>query len=457
MRNKIKKVAGTIVAMVMLIIVSIPIVSYAKVDTVYYLGEGQQAKKDSNYKKNKEIGTSDAHYDWNLGKFCISGFSGNPQNHEGQLVILKNVGDEISLSFLLEQDIDALNGAEKVFISEDEKAYDEAFNISKEDETNFGRGALLIKKTDYQNKITYEYYMDYLNGVAQGANTDIILFEEGDYEIALDYQIRENHLNVWKVSTAPTYSHYQIKTSFSVRNSNCMVYPFDVSTGSELVNTSFTENGFYLDMAKSRYLDINIEKQNFIDNDNTFETDTRFNKTATDGEEFTDEGIYIITVHNKYTSGGDTTKKIYVGANPILKAYVTTGNDIAYIKQMVEQGATIEDDGTITLPTAETIEAEETEVTDSELLTPSDEEIEDPVEEIVDEKTTFDSTKFIPSIVTAVIVLLLISFIIARSYKAKKEAEAKKLAEEQVQKDPETLLEEDLVGEAQNDNKEDEE
>ncbi len=141
---------------------------------------------------------------------------------------------------------------------------------------------------------------------------------------------------------------------FSIRNGNCMVYPFDVETGAELLNTAFTENGFYLDLAKSRYLTIDVVKQNYVETDGTLVEDTRFNKPALDGEEFTDEGIYIATVKNLYT-GSETEKKIYIGSNPILKAYVTTSKDISDIKNMVNEGATIEEDGTITLLSSEVI------------------------------------------------------------------------------------------------------
>ena len=40
-----------------------------------------------------------------------------------------------------------------------------------------------------------------------------------------------------------------------------MAYPIDVKTGSELTNSSMTENGFRLDLAKSRYLKINLKKE----------------------------------------------------------------------------------------------------------------------------------------------------------------------------------------------------
>ena len=74
---------------------------------------------------------------------------------------------------------------------------------------------------------------------------------------------------------------------------------------------------------------------------------------AKDGAEFTDEGIYTITVQNKYTRQ-ETVKKIYVGTNSILKAYVVTGKSISEIRSMVNKGAVINADGTITENTENT-------------------------------------------------------------------------------------------------------
>ena len=62
---------------------------------------------------------------------------------------------------------------------------------------------------------------------------------------------------------------------FSIRNGNCMVYPFDIITGTELSNNALTENGFKLDMAKSRYLIINVKKEIIKSNNNGYDTDER--------------------------------------------------------------------------------------------------------------------------------------------------------------------------------------
>ena len=157
-----------------------------------------------------------------------------------------------------------------------------------------------------------------------------------------------------------------------------MVYPFDIATGSELTNSSMTENGFRLDLAKSRYLNVNIKREVLKDSADGLVEDTRFNGPAKDGAEYTDEGIYTITVSNNYTNQF-TVKKIYVGTNNILRAYMTTGLSIPEINNLVADGATILDDGTIKL--ADKVVESETE---AETTQPTDTTTKATTEEIVD-------------------------------------------------------------------------
>ncbi len=58
--------------------------------------------------------------------------------------------------------------------------------------------------------------------------------------------------------------------------------------------------------------------------------DVRFNRPARDGEEYTREGIYTITVQNEYT-GQETTKTLYVGSDDRLIDYVTQGLSLEQI------------------------------------------------------------------------------------------------------------------------------
>ena len=83
-----------------------------------------------------------------------------------------------------------------------------------------------------------------------------------------------------------------------------MVYPIDLKTGSEL-RTSYTENGFRLDMARSRYLDLSVKKS-VLTSDGL---DLRESQISNDQEEFADEGIYKFTVKNKITED-EVTKTI---------------------------------------------------------------------------------------------------------------------------------------------------
>ena len=58
--------------------------------------------------------------------------------------------------------------------------------------TNFKHGTLIIRFTDFQgNKSDPIIYTDFLAANARtGADTRVQFFEEGDYEVALDYEIK---------------------------------------------------------------------------------------------------------------------------------------------------------------------------------------------------------------------------------------------------------------------------
>ena len=292
---------------------------------VYYLGEAVNAGKDTGFSENNEITKKDPHYNWTLGSFSVNGYTRVITDDENP-IFLKTVGDEIVLDFQLEQDIDALNNDKSLMIANDKKAYQNKKGIS-------------------------QLYTDYLSGVKVGANTQVEICEEGDYEVALDYSVRDKKITVPFIDKTirSTYNDYKIYFTFSVRNGNCMVFPFDVATGEELTNKAITENGFYLDLAKSRYLEINVKKEDLREGATGLTEDVRFNKPASDGEKYTDEGIYTITVSNPYTEE-ETVKKIYVGTNSVLKAYMTTGYAISDIQSLLKNGAIIDDDGNITIP-----------------------------------------------------------------------------------------------------------
>lgn len=311
-------------------------------EQTYALGEKTRVKEFDGYSGSSEIKKDDVHYGWDIGQFFVSGYTDKVKESDGNVVFLKNVGDTVTLWFNLQQDINKLNGDEDLKITADTEGFDQYFETPR---INFGKGTLIIRYTDYNNNSSEpQIYTKYLEANATvGSNTKVQLFEEGDYEIALDYEVTSDEL-IDKVG------HYRIFFTFSVRNGNCMVYPLDVSTGSELTNSSMTENGFMLDLAKSRYLQINVKREILTESADGLVEDTRANGPAKDGAKYVDEGIYTITATNQYTNQ-TTTKKIYVGTNNVLKAFMISGLSIEEINKLVSEGATIDDEGIITLST----------------------------------------------------------------------------------------------------------
>jgi hypothetical protein len=354
MARKIKALSLAIVILLMGIGVSSIMVSAAEPQISIFDGHTLKTNtgKDNGYSGNNKIGIDDPHYGWEIGDFKVTGFTSTAKDEYGDIVFLKNLNDEIELKFFLNQNIEALNGNDNLKISDDKNTYDEYFETKK---TDFGRGALIVRKTDYQgNKDVPTIYKDFLSAKVVGADTTIDLYEEGDYEVALDYEIVEG-------SIIKSYENYRVFFKFSVRNGNCMVYPNDIKTGAELSNGSYTENGFSLNLADSRYLTIGIKRDIMSSNGNGLEN-FRFNRPASDGEQYTEEGIYTFTVYNLYTKES-TTVKIYVGKNNIMKAHLRYGIPISEINERVKNGAKISNSGVITDPPPTTTTVTTTTVT----------------------------------------------------------------------------------------------
>lgn len=330
-------------ALVMLLVVP-ALAAAPREELRYYLGSPVNAGADTGYTGSDTIDEDDPHFGWNLGSFYVSGYTRSCESG-GNPVFLKNPGDTVCLWFRLEQPLDCLNGDPLLTVEADTNGYDTWFGIPK---TDFGRGTLIVRHTDYQNHTGDPVICtDYLSALQTGADVQVELFEEGDYEVALNYSVKYAPLNLFDVELFPKSSDYRIFFRFSVRNGNCMVYPFDIATGAELANASCTPNGFYLDLAKSRYLDVDIQKEVLNEGRDGLVEDVRFNRPTRDGEQYTDEGIYTITVRNRYTDR-QTTKVIYVGTDELLQAHVTTGLPVSELAQQLSVGAAVADDGALT-------------------------------------------------------------------------------------------------------------
>lgn len=325
----------------------------------YCFDEVKRVDSPNGFEKSTAIGSEDPHNDWTLGKFYVSGYTDYIVDEEGCPVFLKVPGDKAELWFLLENELDKCNGRTDVKVEYIQSGSDIYFGTPTIN--NFGRGALIIRKTDKNNNKDRYIYTNYLEASATaGANTRVDLFEEGDYEVALDYQLHYDKPFVFGTTTTKTLT-YRVFFKFKVRNGDISAFLRDVETNQFITNANVAENGFYIDVANSQYLNLSIKREVLSESLDGLVEDTKFTGVAKEGRHYTDEGIYTVTVKNQAT--GDTlTKRVYVGNGEILKAHMVTGVSISEINERVASGAHIDENGYIIDPvpgiTEEPIEVE---------------------------------------------------------------------------------------------------
>lgn len=315
-------------------------------DQTYNMDRTMRVKKLDSFSDEEKIDSKDIHFGWNLGSFVVSGFTQRITDDPDNPIFIKKAGDTVTLSFRLKQNIDALNDDEKLKVTSIKSASDQHFGIES---CKFGRGALMVQYKDYTNEKTKpQLYTDYLTATAkQEADTFIQLCEEGDYEVALDYEIKKDGM-------IDTTRRYRIFAKFSVRNGSSMVYPFDLQNNAELTDGAITPNGFCLDFANSHYLTVYVKYSALNRVGNSYREDIRTNRPAKDGEKYTEPGIYTIEVTTDYASK-PTTKRIAVGTDPALQAYVTSGLSIEDFNSRLNDGFVIQEGGLLFKPTSASI------------------------------------------------------------------------------------------------------
>ena len=312
-----------------------------KEERYYFNSSPVNAGNKDGYKERNTITEKDIHYDWEIGQFYMNGYSSITHDVNGDVVFLKNAGDVVTLNFNLLYDISCLNGNKQLSVNDQKDGFDEELQSA---ETAFGTGALYIVQTDCQNQS--EIKALHTNFLSKFDNEVVQVFEEGDYLVVLDYQIRKDNFDIWGWKPFPSYYNYRIEFRFSVRNGNSMFFANDVETNDNLYHKSWTANGFRLDLGGSKYLKLNVKKEILEESLGGLIEDVKFNRPTKDGSIFTEEGIYTITVTNVYTNQS-TTKVIYVGSDDIIKAYLATGMSIDDIKDLVARGAIINPNGTL--------------------------------------------------------------------------------------------------------------
>lgn len=347
-------------------------------NNAYEFGDVYRVDSQDGFKDPKKLKSDDPHIDWSVGKFYVSGYTDVKEDGDVP-IFLKVPGDKAALWFNLEQELDKCNGRTDVKVNYINSGSDIYFGTPTIN--NFGRGALIVRKTDKQNQKERQIYTNYLEASATvGANTRVDLFEEGDYEVALDYQLHYDKPFVFGSTSTKTLT-YQIFFKFKVRNGDISAFIRDVETNQFITNANVAEHGFYIDVAQSQYLNMTIRREVLSDSMDGLVEDTKFSGVAKEGRHYTDEGIYTVTVKNLATDDS-IEKRVYVGDKDILLAHMKTGISISEINERIAAGAYIDEGGQIIDP--DPIVEEET--IDDDIEEASEEDVEISEEDIANDE-----------------------------------------------------------------------
>ena len=109
MRRLQKKLAYIIVVLLFATTLSTVLrASAAEGENIYYMGSVVNTGLDNGFSGSSSIDSTDVHWNWELGKFYVDGFTSCTTDTKGNIVFLKNVGDTVTLWFNLRQDITKL-------------------------------------------------------------------------------------------------------------------------------------------------------------------------------------------------------------------------------------------------------------------------------------------------------------------------------------------------------------
>ncbi len=171
----------------------------------YEFSDVYRVDSQDGFKNPTAMQSDDPHNNWTLGKFYVSGYT--DVTYDGDVpIFLKVPGDKAALWFSLEHDLNKCNGRTDVEVEYISSGSDIYFGTPTIED--FGRGALIIRKSDKNNKKERFIYTNYLEASATvGANTRVDLFEEGDYEVALDYQLHYDKPFVFGTTTTKTLTY----------------------------------------------------------------------------------------------------------------------------------------------------------------------------------------------------------------------------------------------------------
>lgn len=210
-------------------------------DNRYDIGTTYNTGLDTGYWDENYMGEHDPHITWELGQFLITGYYRVDNADTNNPTFIVAPGGSVTLLYKLEQNLELINSDPALSINEDENGSDRTFGIG---ERNFGRGALFISRTvDGQETVDATY--DFLGSIARyDEEVDVGEFTDGSYRVSLDYELREDILELLGISIFPEYTNYKNTFFFNVRTEEpTEALPADTTQATQTDETATGQSG----------------------------------------------------------------------------------------------------------------------------------------------------------------------------------------------------------------------
>ena len=384
--------------------------NYSTNSNTYMFNETKTTADNNGYANPSALGAGDPLLGVNVLEIVIGNFS-STTIFNGKRIFLKTSPDVPVLSINVNTDLGNLGGSGAYICSDSATVVSDYGYRGK-----VGYGLLAIEHTDYTGKTETFFTPDLFNVLKESGDIIPAFFgEEGLYRISVFFETERYVKTVkdwknpfyYKKKKVYEYRNYRVDASYEIRNGNTMVYTFD-SAGNEISNGSVVTDGFYLDLANSHYLDVQIKKE-VVGNSGFLgeTTDTRFNTIGVDKRFYDSEGLYTIVVSNPVT-GASTTKKLLVAGqenSTLMKAVATTySSDFPELVRLLAEEEKRQDEMLETNPN----------LTQDDILQEGNEYQEDGfTSSFVSSETQRDTNESIKLVVTIFVMCVLLTFLIA--------------------------------------------
>lgn len=180
----------------------------------FAIGHTYNTSLDAGYWNENAIDGKDPHATWDLGQFYITGYESVENADTNNPTFIIAPGKTVSLLYKMEQGLDVINNDPALSISWDSNGSDRVFGIG---ESEFGRGALFIESDVNGEKSLDEQYDFLASKAITNEEVEVGQYGDGSYRVSLDYELREDVLELLGISIFPSYTNYKNTFFFNVR------------------------------------------------------------------------------------------------------------------------------------------------------------------------------------------------------------------------------------------------